>query len=165
MKSFRIFGIAAMFFALLVTAACSRSAAIETGQDAPDFAVTDVDGKPVSLSEFKGKVIILNFFATWCPPCRAEIPDFIELTKAYGDKLAIIGVSDEDKGSLKGFTKSQGINYSVLIDREGKASSAYGPIRAVPTTFVIDKNFKIRRHYIGARSKEEFENDIKEMLK
>jgi len=164
MKTFRIVGVVVLFFAFLMTAACSRSAAIETGQDAPDFALTDVDGKPVSLSEFKGKVIILNFFATWCPPCRAEIPDFIELTKAYGDKLAIIGVSDEDQDGVKSLVKSQGINYPVLIDREGKASSAYGPIRAVPTTFVIDKNFKIRRHYIGARSREEFENDIKEIL-
>ena len=165
MRNFRVAGVAALFFAFLMTAACSRSTAIEIGQDAPDFALTDVDGKPVSLSEFKGKVIILNFFATWCPPCRAEIPDFIELTKAYGDKLAIIGVSDEDQGSLKGFAESQGINYPVLIDREGKASSAYGPMRAVPTTFVIDKDFKIRRHYIGARSREEFENDMKEILK
>ena len=163
MKAFRILGITVMFSALLMAAACSKGVAVEAGQDAPDFALTDVDGKPVSLSEFKGKVIILNFFATWCPPCRAEIPDFIELAKAYGDNLAIIGVSDEAQGEVKGFAKSQGINYSVLIDREGKAGSAYGPMRAVPTTFVIDKNFKIRRHYIGARSKETFEADIKEI--
>jgi len=77
-----------------ILGACAQSYAIEVGQSAPDFSLTNIDGQKTSLADFKGKVIILNFFASWCPPCRSEIPDFVELQKAYADKgFTFVGVS------------------------------------------------------------------------
>ncbi len=156
----------AVMFVIFMVGACSGSSALEVGQEAPDFTTAESDGKDMKLTDFKGKVIILNFFATWCPPCRSEIPDFIELQKAYGDQgLAIIGVSKEDVSTVKNFVESAGINYAVFVDTKGVAYDVYGPIRGVPTTFIIDKDFKIRQIYIGARPRPVFEKDIKELLK
>jgi cytochrome c biogenesis protein CcmG/thiol:disulfide interchange protein DsbE len=157
------------FFVLIIAAfmlsACARSGAVEIGDEAPGFTLTDINGKSVSLSEHKGKVIILDFFATWCPPCREEIPDFIALQNAYGDKaFAMIGVSLVDRKEAKSYADKAGINYPVLID-DGKVSYLYGPVRSIPTTFVIGADSRIAKHYIGYRSRDVFENDIKELLK
>lgn len=150
---------------LTLLGACAQSGAIEVGTTAPDFKLTDIDGKQVSLSDFKGKIVILNFFASWCPPCRSEVPDFVELEKAYEDKgLVIVGVSLVNLEESRDFAAQFGINYPVLVD-DGKASNIYGPIRSIPATFIITKDFKIAKMYIGARSKSVFENDIKELLK
>ena len=151
--------------AIVLLGACSQSSAVEVGQSAPDFSLTNVDGQNMSLSDFKGKAVILNFFASWCPPCRAEIPDFVELQKAYADKgFTFIGVSLVDAKESKDFASKMNINYPVLVD-DGKVSALYGPVRSIPTTFVIDKNMKVVKMYIGARSRGDFEKDIKELLK
>jgi cytochrome c biogenesis protein CcmG/thiol:disulfide interchange protein DsbE len=142
-----------------------RSEAVEIGGEAPGFTLNDPDGKAVSLSDFKGKVIILDFFATWCPPCREEIPDFIKLSDAYAPKgFAMIGVSLVTAGETKEFAEKVKFNYPVVID-DGKVSNTYGPIRSIPTTFVIDKDMKIVKMYIGFRDKEVFERDIQALLK
>ncbi len=151
--------------ALFFLGACSQGSAIEIGAGAPDFSLADINGKTVSLSAFNGKVVILDFFASWCQPCRQEIPDFIELEKSYGDKgFAMIGVALERAGEAKEFAGKMGINYPVLVD-DGKTSEIYGPIHSIPTTFIIDKNGKIVKMYIGSREKAIFEADIKELLK
>ena len=153
-----------VFLVFLVLGA-SLAFAVESGQDAPDFNLKDINGKAFRLSDFKGKVLIVDFFGTWCPPCRGEIPGFVELQNFYGPQgVLVIGVSSEDAGALKKFADSMGINYPVLTDTDEAAHIIYGPIRGIPTTFVIDKNFKVRRHYIGARPKSVFEADIKEMI-
>lgn len=155
----------ACFMLIFMLGACGQSNAIEIGKDAPDFTLTDTAGQKISLSDFKGKAVILNFFASWCPPCRAEIPDFIELQKAYGDKgFTFVGVSLTGAQDSKGFVDKMGINYPVLVD-DSKASAAYGPVRSIPTTYVIGKDAKVVKMYVGARPKEVFEADIKEMLK
>lgn len=151
--------------AIFMLGACSQGSAIEIGEKAPDFSLTDINGNTVSLSAFNGKVVILDFFANWCSPCRKEIPDFIELEKAYGDKaFAMIGVALVSAGEAKEFAGKMGINYPILVD-DGKASEIYGPIRSIPTTFIIDKGGKIAKIYIGYREKAVFEADIKELLK
>lgn len=151
--------------ALFMLSACSQGSAIEIGASAPDFSLADINGKTVSLSAFNGKVVILDFFASWCPPCRQEIPDFIELEKSYGDKgFAMVGVALVSAGEAREFAGKMGINYPVLVD-DGKASEIYGPIRSIPTTFIIDKSGKIVKMYIGYREKAVFEADIKELLK
>ncbi|MCX5665541.1 MAG: TlpA disulfide reductase family protein [Candidatus Omnitrophica bacterium] len=152
-------------FALLMLGACSQGSAIEIGSDAPDFSLADINGNKVSLSNFNGKVVILDFFASWCPPCKMEIPDFIALEKTYGDKgFAMIGVALVSAVEAKEFAGKMGINYPVLVD-DGKASEIYGPIRSIPTTFIIDKSGKIVKIYIGYREKAVFEADIKGLLK
>ena len=150
---------------IVLVAACSQSSAIEVGKTAPDFTLKNLDGQNTSLADFRGKAIILNFFASWCPPCKGEIPDFVELQKAYGDKgFTFIGVSLVSPQESKDFAAKMGINYPLLID-DGKVSMTYGPVRSIPTTFVIGKDMKVVKMYIGARSRETFEGDIKELLK
>ncbi|MDD3906390.1 MAG: TlpA disulfide reductase family protein [Candidatus Omnitrophica bacterium] len=153
-----------IFAAIFLLSACSAGNAVEIGQAAPDFTLNDTDGRPTSLAGFGGKVIILNFFASWCPPCRSEIPDFVELQKTYGDKgFTFIGVSLVDPKTSKDFAEKMGINYPVLVD-DGKVSTLYGPVRSIPTTYLIDKNMKIVKMYIGSRDRATFEKDINELL-
>lgn len=154
----------ALFLGLLLLGACSNSGAMEVGKKAVEFTLYDINGGRVSLSEYNGKVVILNFFAGWCPPCRQEIPDFIELVEQYSPEgFMIIGITNESRDEAGSFAERVGINYPVLID-DGNVSAVYGPIRSIPTTFIIDREGKIAKIYIGARPKDVFENDIKELL-
>lgn len=152
-----------MLVPVFLLCACSRGYS-EAPSAAPDISLRDMNGDTVKLSDFKGKVIILDFFATWCPPCKEEIPDFIELQKQYGEQgFVMVGVSLTPAADVKPFAERLRVNYTVLIG-DDKSNAAYGPIRSIPTTFVIDKEFNIAKKYIGYRSKETFENDIKELL-
>ncbi len=156
---------AVLMMAIFSVSACSKTGAVDEGRAAPDFTIQDLGGNKVSLSDFKGKAIILNFFATWCPPCREEIPDFVNLQSKYGPKgLVTIGVSSESVSDIKSFAQTQNINYTVLVDSRESAFGSYGPIRGIPTTFIIDKDFKVRKKYIGARPGAVFEMDVKELL-
>lgn len=150
-------------FALVITAFLLSACAKTT--TAADLDLRDVNGNIVRLSDFKGKIILLDFFATWCPPCKEEIPDFIELQEQYrGEGFTMIGVSMSRMSDTKAMAESFGMNYPVLID-DGYAAAVYGPIRSVPTTFLIDQNFKVVKKYIGYRPKEVFEADVKALLK
>ena len=154
----------AVSLGVVLLGACAHAGAIDAGQSAPDFSLNNADGQKVSFSDFKGKAVILNFFASWCPPCRAEIPDFVELQKAYAGKgFTFIGVSLVDAKESKDFASKMNINYPILVD-DGKVSALYGPVRSIPTTFVIDKDMKVVKMYIGARSRGDFEKDIKELI-
>jgi cytochrome c biogenesis protein CcmG/thiol:disulfide interchange protein DsbE len=136
------------------------------GKPAPSFTLRNLSGKRVSLSDFKGKVIILDFWATWCPPCVVEIPHFIALYKQYKDKgFAMVGISTDRKGArtVRSFALKNRINYPILM-ADGRVQAAYGGIRAIPTTFVIDSAGIIRHQYIGYRDKSVFETAIKALL-
>lgn len=128
---------------------------------APDFVLNSVDGKIIKLSDYKGKKIILNFWATWCPPCRAEIPDFVKFYNENKGKVEIIGISVSSKEEdVKEMIKRYGITYPVCIGDE-KIEKLYGPINAVPTTFIIDENGYIKYKKIGMMN----EQELKEILK
>ena len=135
-------------------------------QSAPDFVLPTLEGKSLRLSDFEGKVIILDFWATRCPPCREEIPDFVKLYTKYRDKgLVIIGVS-LDRGSIEGikrFCQNEGVNYPVVIGNY-EVTENYGGIRYIPTTFVIDKNKNILKKFVGYTSMDVFEREIKKLL-
>lgn len=136
------------------------------GSAAPQFTLKDINGRNVNLADYKGKVIILDFWATWCPPCRDEIPDFIALQNEYGKKgLQVIGISVDREGVkvVKPFYEKMGMNYPVLLT-DGKVETAYGGIRAIPTTFIIDKKGSIAKKYVGFQPKSVFEKDIKGLL-
>jgi peroxiredoxin len=133
---------------------------------APEFSLKDVNGAEKRLSDFKGKVVIIDFWATWCPPCREEIPHFIDLYDQYKNQgLEIIGISLDQGGEreVAAFITNNRINYTVVLGDED-VSDSYGGIGAIPTTFVLDRDGNIRKKYIGYKNKEVFEKDIKELL-
>ncbi len=133
---------------------------------APDFSLNNMQGEVVSLSDFRGKVVILDFWATWCPPCKAEIPDFIELYSQYADQgLEIIGIS-LDQGDLSvvpAFVESYKVQYPMLYYKD-EVIMDYGGIRSIPTTFIIDREGKIVDKVVGYKPKEFFEEAIKPLL-
>src|SRR5262250_2289482 len=106
---------------------------------APGFELKDLEGQPVSLEEAKGKIVLLNFWATWCGPCRAEIADLVDLQKRYADKLEIIALAtdEDDADDVRRFVTNAGINYRVAMVTE-PVRLAYGGIAALPTSFIID---------------------------
>jgi peroxiredoxin len=134
---------------------------------APAWKLKDVDGNTVALSQFRGKVVVLDFWATWCPPCRTEIPGYITLQKKYADDgLVIIGVSvDTDGvGPVKKFMKDMGMNYIVVM-ADDDIQNAYGPLGGYPTTFIIDREGNIRDKKLGRKPVAAFEKDILAVLK
>ncbi|MBI4569493.1 MAG: TlpA family protein disulfide reductase [Planctomycetes bacterium] len=130
-----------------------------------DFTAKGLDGKEFKLSDFRGKVIILDFWATWCPPCRAEIPHFKELAKEYGPKgLVVIGVSDEERATVAKFADANGINYVMGLAKYQKFGAPYNKINAIPTTFVIAPDGAVVEHFVGSRPKAVFEALVKKHL-
>jgi thiol-disulfide isomerase/thioredoxin len=132
---------------------------------APDFKLTGLDGKPITLAGSHGKVILLNFWATWCGPCRAEIPDLVDLQKKYKDRLQILGlvVDDDDQDAIKQFVTGFGINYPVAIAGD-EIRFQYGGIAALPTSFVLDAEGRIVQKHEGLRNPLLYETEIRALL-
>lgn len=133
----------------------------------PAWELKGVDGKTVKSTDFAGMVVILDFWATWCGPCRMEIPGFIELQKEYAkDGLAVVGVSLDQEGAtvLKPFIEQMGINYPIVIGDENIVN-AFGGVQSIPTTFIIDRSGQIVGKHVGYTAKAEFESEIKPLLK
>lgn len=134
---------------------------------APAWKLKDVDGNAVSSDQFKGKVMVVDFWATWCPPCREEIPGYIDLYRKYGkDRLVIVGASVDEGGPavVKAFIAKFGINYPVVMADE-PTESAFGGMDAIPTTFLIDQNGQIRDKKVGAEPTADYEKKIQALLK
>jgi DsbE subfamily thiol:disulfide oxidoreductase len=124
------------------------------GYLAPDFELTGFDGRTVRLSEFRGKPVLLNFWATWCPPCRKEMPDLQSFHKQYGDKITVLGINwNDDPPEAMNFLHSFGITYQNVIDRDGKVFVSY-QLTAIPTSFWIDEAGVIRGFWLGPMSTE-----------
>ncbi|MFC2161787.1 TlpA family protein disulfide reductase [Acidobacteriota bacterium] len=134
-------------------------------EDAPDFTLTDMDGNTITLSELKGNVVFLNFWATWCTPCKKEIPFFNEAYKTHKDSgLKIIGISiDRSKHIVKRYLAKQEFLYPIAMGNQ-KFLNVYGIARAVPVTVIIDKNGKLRHKVIGDLEREEIEKYFQELI-
>jgi thiol-disulfide isomerase/thioredoxin len=129
-----------------------------------DFKLKDLSGKEVALASFKdsGKVVLLNFWATWCGPCKAEIPGFVKLQEKYKDKLVIVGYSVDDSAEqAKKFVDEYKMNYPILLG-EGRedVQDAYGPIWGIPASFIISKDGKVCRRHMGIAPEEVFEKEV-----
>ena len=119
------------------------------GHPAPDFSLPTVDGGMVTLSELRGTPVVLNFWATWCPPCRAELPELQAASLRYADKIAIIGVNQvESVGLVAAFVSDMGLTFAIPLDAQGQVSRFY-QVRSLPTSFFIDRDGVIRQMQIG----------------
>jgi len=143
-------------------AGSSQQAPVNENPTAPDFTLKNLDGEDVTLSSLKGKLIFVNFWATWCGPCRQEIPSFISLVDKYGkDGFTVLGIALDPREFEKvpGFANDMGINYPILYDNIG-VSELYGGIRSIPTTFVIDREGKVLGQIVGSRPHDVFKEII-----
>lgn len=134
---------------------------------APDFALKDRDGKTVHLSDYKGKVVLLDFWATWCGPCKIEIPWFMEFEQQYKDKgFAVLGVSMDEDGwsAVKPYLERMKVNYRIVLGND-KVGDQYGGVDSLPTTLLIDRQGRIAATHVGlSGGKEDFRNDITNLL-
>ena len=174
---------AVVLAALIVTAPrlATRRAALAPGTPEPDaaacpanakkanldFTLTSVEGKPVRLADYSGKVLLLDFWATWCGPCKIEIPFFIDLYDKYKSRgLDVAGIVVLDEFKRAGpFARELKMNYTILdaVDRQD-IEDAYGPLFALPTTYLIARDGRICAKHIGLTGKDVFENTIKSLL-
>jgi cytochrome c biogenesis protein CcmG/thiol:disulfide interchange protein DsbE len=166
--------IAVAVIALAGLTGCSISeevhaAAVKDEKDrkrAPNFALKDATGKTLKLSDYKGKVVLLNFWATWCDPCQEEIPWFIDFQQTYKDRdFAVVGASMDEDGwkEVMPFIQKHKINYRVVIATE-QLSAKYGGVEALPTSFVIDRKGRIAAVHVGLVSKSVYQHDILNLL-
>ncbi|MGZ4789141.1 MAG: peroxiredoxin family protein [Terriglobales bacterium] len=136
------------------------------GTVAPDFTLTTLDGEQVKLSDYRGKAVLLNFWATWCGPCKVEIPWFMDLERQYGAQgLVVLGVAmdDDGKNSVSKFAKEMKIDYTVLLGNDDVADQ-YGGVAGLPTTFYLDRNGKIVKKIEGLAGEGDIEDAIKAAL-
>ena len=136
------------------------------GQAAPDFTLESLDGKTVHLSDFRGKGVLLNFWATWCQPCKIEMPWFAELQKQYGPQgLQIVGIAMDDASpkEIGEFAHDLGVNYPILVGKE-EVGNAYGGVQFLPATFYIGRDGKVVDKVFGLKGRGEIEDSIKKAL-
>jgi thiol-disulfide isomerase/thioredoxin len=138
-----------------------------TGKNAPlHFTLKDMNGADVKLASFKGKVILLNFWATWCGPCKAEIPSLVELQEKYADDLVVLGFSvDDTVDKMKPYAAQYKINYPLLVGNGREdVQEAFGPLFGIPVSVIIGRDGKIAKKHSGIATKSQFEREIKALL-
>ena len=162
--------VAAMLFAGIRMTRHNRANASANGQLignlAPDFELPALDGKNLKLSDLRGKAVLLNFWATYCGPCKVEMPWFVELQKEYGPQgFQIVGVAMDDASTedIAKFAKEMGVNYPILIGKDAVAES-YGGVSVLPTTFFLDRDGKLTAREFGLQSRSVFVDHIKKAM-
>ena len=133
---------------------------------APSWKLKDLDGREISSDQFKGKVVVVDFWATWCEPCVSELPGYIALQKKYGgDGVAIVGISMDEKGAdqVKQFAKEKGINYQIVMGDEA-AMAAFGGVEVLPTTLLIDRAGQIRDRKVGIEDAADYARKVRSLL-
>jgi len=137
---------------------------------AANFSWMDESGKEVELKDYRGSVVLINFWATWCGPCKKELPDLVSLNdELKGKRFKLIGVSvDKGRDVVKDvyeFARRNNLNYPIIVDDDEKLDRAYGNLRGIPTTFLVDREGKIVKTYVGSKTKEMFMQGIAQVLK
>ena len=132
----------------------------------PPFLVSDVEGRVLSTAELRGKVVIVNFWATWCPPCREEIPEMIDLANRYKDRLQIIGISEDDDATaeeVRDFAREEKINYPIVMG-SGGVSTEYGGVPALPTSFLVNTDGRVVVKHVGLVPAQVYDREIRALL-
>ncbi len=170
--------LAAVLLGLLIIQGCSLSSqaigkgqqeaavGVNTGDLAPDFTLVDLEGNQVSLSDFRGKTVFINFWATWCPPCRAEMPEIEAVYQEYKDKgVVVIGVDiQEAEEEVRQYVQQGGFSWTFVLDTSGRVTADY-KIVAIPTSFFIDGEGIIQAVSIGAMTKRAMEAKLAEAMR
>jgi cytochrome c biogenesis protein CcmG/thiol:disulfide interchange protein DsbE len=168
---------AALAAGLLLASSCSApqamssdtveaAANVEERKPAPEFTLKDGEGNDVSLADFRGKVVLLNFWATWCGPCKIEMPWFVEFQRKYKDQgFSVVAVSLDEEGweVVRPFAEDMKLNFPVLLG-DDELAERFGGVQALPTTFIIDKQGRIYNTHMGLVSMSDYEDEIKKLL-
>jgi cytochrome c biogenesis protein CcmG/thiol:disulfide interchange protein DsbE len=166
-KTLSAIGLSVALAFALGSIGCAKKVAKAPAKPAPDFSLKDASGKTVHLSDYKGKVVLLDFWATWCGPCKIEIPWFMDFEKQFKDQgFAVVGVSmDEDGwGAINPYVRDMKMNYRVLLGNDD-VSTAYGGLDSLPTTLLIGRDGGIASVHVGvSMGKEEFKHAIVQLL-
>lgn len=144
----------------------TSSAGQSLSAEGPEWSLSRLDGSILSSEDLKGKVVVVDFWATWCPPCRAEIPGYIEMQRELGDDgLVIVGISLDEGGPavVQQFATRMGINYEIVMGDMATAE-AFGGVQVIPTTFLIDREGKVRHRKEGAMERDDYEPFVRELL-
>ena len=175
LKAFRILLATALAIGVVWLVSCAKPGetsgsaklkAERTRNEAADFTLEDANGQTMKLSDLRGKVVLLNFWATWCVPCKIEIPWFVEMEREFKDQgFAVVGVSMDEDGwtAVKPFMADMKVNYRMVLGTEEMAQ-LYGGVQALPTTYMLDRNGKVASVHMGIVSRNVFEEEIRALL-
>jgi peroxiredoxin len=165
----KLLGVGALLAALLLYGALRwlrQPAAAGAPRQAPDFTLQSLDGRTMRLSDLRGKVVVLNFWATWCAPCRVEMPWLVELSRQYrAQGVEAVGVSMDDPGQeheVAKFARERNVDYTILLGNNA-VGDAYGGARFLPQTFFIDRDGRIVRNTVGITTESDLEKNIREL--
>jgi len=143
---------ASFFYLQNTTTTVEAEVGTEVGMEAPDFTLLNINDQNVSLSDYRGQRVFLNFWASWCPPCRKEMPDMQRLHEEYGEEVVILAVNvGENKSTAANFMMQNGLNFPVLLDKD-KATAQNYLVRGIPTSYFLDQNGVIKEKVVGALS-------------
>ena len=166
-KTLSAIGLSLVLACGLSSAGCAKKSKRTSSKPAPDFSLKDANGETVHLADYRGKVVLLDFWATWCGPCKIEIPWFIDFEKQFKNQgFEVVGVSMDEDGwsAIKPYVQNMKMNYRVLLGNDA-VSTAYGGLDSLPTTLLIDRDGGIASYHVGvSMGKEEFKNAIVKLL-
>lgn len=142
----------------------SESAFVRVGDTAPVFETVDLAGNAVSLQDYRGRVVVLNFWATWCPPCRVEMPELDAYQAEMGDRIAILGIDmGEPPGAIVPFVRQHGLRFPILLDETGAIAASYG-ITGLPTSLIVDRSGVVRERVTGAMTRDTLARRVERLL-